>query len=121
MRIDFHCHTKAVKSGEKKTRNINAIDFKEAIKDARVRMVAITNHILLPGIELDTIGIKGEKGHIVIVYDDKDLDNFDNKVSKLLDGSTPDTFTVDIEKLIKFINDINCIVLAHYFGLVIIN
>lgn len=134
MRIDFHCHTKAVKSGEKKTRNINAIDFKDAIKDARVRMVAITNHnsfdrsqyddfykevnndfILLPGIELDTIGIKGEKGHIVVVYDDKDLDNFDNKVSKLLDGSTPDTFTVDIEKLINFINDINCIVLAHYF------
>lgn len=134
MRIDFHCHTKAVKSGEKKTRNINATDFKEAIKDARVKMVAVTNHnsfdrsqfdefynevnndfILLPGIELDTIGIKKEKGHIVIVYDDKDLDNFDNKVSKLLEGTSPDTFTIDIEKLIEFINDINCIVLAHYY------
>jgi len=134
MRIDFHCHTKAVKSGENKTRNINATDFKEAIKDARVKMVAITNHnsfdknqfdefykevnndfILLPGIELDTIGIKNEKGHIVIVYDDKDLNTFDNKVSKLLEGTNPDTFTIDIEKLIEFINNINCIVLAHYF------
>ena len=44
MRIDFHCHTKAVKSGENKTRNINTTDFKEAIKDARVKMFAITNH-----------------------------------------------------------------------------
>ena len=49
------------------------------------------------------------------MYDDKDLNTFDNKVSKLLEGTNPDTFTIDIEKLIEFINNINCIVLAHYF------
>lgn len=134
MRIDFHCHTKAVKSGEKETRNINAIDFKDTIKNAGVKIVAITNHnifdrkqfdefykevnnefILLPGIEVDTIGVKQDKGHIVIIYDDKDLDNFDAKVKELLNGSTPDDFTITIDKLIKFVNDINCIVLAHYY------
>lgn len=134
MRIDFHCHTRAVKSGEKETRNINAIDFKETIKNARVKIVAITNHnifdrkqfdefykevnndfILLPGIEVDTIGVKQDKGHIVIIYDDKDLDNFDAKVEELLNGSNPDDFTITIDELIKFVNDINCIVLAHYY------
>ena len=58
-------------------------------------MVAITNHnkfnkqefieyknsannefIVLPGIELDVEGLESERGHIVIVYDDRDIDCF---------------------------------------------
>ena len=134
MKIDFHCHTKAVKSGEKQTRNITAKDFKETVKNAGVKMVAITNHntfdriqfdefkkeianefILLPGIELDTIGINNETGHIVIVYDDTDVDNFNIKINRLLSNSSPDTFTISIDELIKLVNDINCIVLTHYY------
>ena len=134
MKIDFHCHTKAVKSGEKQTRNITAKDFKEAVKNAGVKMVAITNHntfdktqfdefenevaddfLLLPGIELDVIGLNGKNGHIVLVYDNTDLDNFNSKINTLLENTKPDTFTISLDNAINFINDINCIVLAHYY------
>lgn len=134
MKIDFHCHTKACKKGEKTTRNILAKDFKEIVLTAGVKMVAITNHnnfdriqfdefkkevgdefILLPGIELDVIGLNNENGHIVIVYDDTDLNNFNNKINNLLINSTPDNFKVNIIEAIDFINNLNCIVLAHYY------
>lgn len=134
MKIDFHCHTKAIKSGEKVTRNINASDFKKTINSANVKMVAITNHnyfnkeefsdfkkeingdfILLPGIELDVIGIDSDKGHVVLIYDDTDLDNFANKIQELLNDTHPNDFKIDADKLITFINDVNCIVMAHYY------
>ena len=133
MLIDFHCHTKATKSGEDKKRNIKSEDFKNAILNAQVKMVAITNHnefnkeefvkysdkvngdfILLPGIELDIKGIDDERGHVVIVYDNTDIDNFDLKIKKLLNGFTPDDVIIQIDDLIDFINDLNCIILAHY-------
>ena len=116
------------------TRNINAKEFKDAIKNAGVKMVAITNHntfykqqfdefydeihndfILLPGIELDTIGINKEKGHVVIIYDDKDVYNFQTKINEILGDSSPDNFSITINLLIDLINNIDCIVLAHYF------
>ena len=133
MLIDFHCHTKATKSGEDKKRNIKSEDCKNAILNAQVKMVAITNHnefnkeefvkysdkvngdfILLPGIELDIKGIDDERGHVVIVYDNTDIDNFDLKIKKLLNGFTPDDVIIQIDDLIDFINDLNCIILAHY-------
>ena len=134
MKIDFHCHTKAVKSGEKATRNISAKDFKETVKSAGVKMIAITNHntfdrvqfdqfkdeikddfILLPGIELDVIGLNKKVGHVVLVYDNTDLDNFDSKIHTVLGSSKPNNFTISLDDIISFINDINCIVLAHYY------
>lgn len=133
MLIDFHCHTKATKSGEDKKRNIKPEDFKNAILNAQVKMVAITNHnefnkeefikyskevnddfILLPGIELDIKGIDDERGHVVIVYDNTDIDNFDIKIKKFLNGFTPDDVLIQIDELIDFVNDLNCIILAHY-------
>ena len=133
MLIDFHCHTKATKSGEDKKRNIKPKDFKNAILNAQVKMVAITNHnefnkeefikysnevnddfILLPGIELDIKGIDDERGHVVIVYDNTDIDNFDLKIKKLINGFTPDDVLIQIDDLIDFVNDLNCIILAHY-------
>lgn len=134
MKIDFHCHTKAVKPGEKKTRNINAKEFKENIKSAGVKIVAITNHnifdkkqfdefyaevnnefILLPGIEVDVTGIKNERGHVVIVYDDKDVENFYIKVLELLKNFSTDTSAIEMEELISFINELDCVVLVHYY------
>lgn len=133
MLIDFHCHTKATKSGEDKKRNIKPEDFKNAILNAQVKMVAITNHndfnkqdfikyndvvnedfILLPGIELDVNGVDNERGHVVIVYDNADIDVFDLKIKKLLKELPPDEVLVSIDDLIAFANELNCIILAHY-------
>lgn len=133
MLVDFHCHTKATKRGEDKKRNIEPENFKNYILNAQVKMVAITNHnefdkqefdkynnevngdfILLPGIELDINGIDNERGHIVIIYDNTDINNFDLKIKKLLNDLNPDDVIIPIDDLINFINDLNCIVLAHY-------
>ena len=44
MRIDLHCHTKKIKSGDGKARNVTPTLFKEKIELADVKIVAITNH-----------------------------------------------------------------------------
>ena len=75
MRIDLHCHTKKVKTGDAYTRNVTKDKFFQKIIEARVEIVAITNHNqfdyeqykefkditagncdIWPGIELDILG-----------------------------------------------------------------
>ncbi len=133
MLIDFHCHTKATKKGEDNKRNIKPGDFKKAIVNAQIKIVAITNHnefikeeyelfskeagddfIVLPGIELDVDGLDGERGHVVVIYDDQDVNNFDTMINSIIKGVSPDKFSISIDSLIRLINDLNCIVLAHY-------
>lgn len=133
MLIDFHCHTKTTKSGEDERRNISPCDFRDAILNAQVKMVAITNHnefnkqefieyknsannefIVLPGIELDVEGLESERGHIVIVYDDSDIDSFELLINDYLNGKKPDDVILKIDDIIAIANKINCILLAHY-------
>ena len=133
MKVDFHCHTRATKDGESKSRNVSSENFKKSIINAGVKMVAITNHnefdrenydllhniagddfLVFPGIELDVNGIDKERGHVVIIYDDNDVDTFDLKVKEIINGMKPDNFSIDIDKLISFLNNINCIVMAHF-------
>ena len=42
MRIDLHCHTKKIKSGDGKARNVTPTLFKEKIELADVKIVAMT-------------------------------------------------------------------------------
>ena len=42
--IDFHCHTKITKSGENVRINIYPSNFRYAILNAQIKIVAITNH-----------------------------------------------------------------------------
>lgn len=75
MRIDLHCHTKKVKTGDAYTRNVTKDKFFQKIIEARVEIVAITNHNhfdyeqykefkdvtagncdIWPGVELDILG-----------------------------------------------------------------
>ena len=44
MRIDLHCHTKKVKTGDAYTRNVTKDKFFQKIIEAEVKIVAITNH-----------------------------------------------------------------------------
>ena len=50
MRIDLHCHTKKIKSGDGKARNVTPAPFKEKIEFADVKIVAM----LFEGDDLDT-------------------------------------------------------------------
>lgn len=44
MKIDLHCHTKQIKSGDGSGRNVTKELFCRKIFDADVKIVAITNH-----------------------------------------------------------------------------
>jgi ABC-type Mn2+/Zn2+ transport system ATPase subunit len=71
MKIDLHCHTKKLKTGDGTARNISPKDFAQKMLNNDVKVCAITNHnrflvdeydrilatesdfLILPGIELD--------------------------------------------------------------------
>ncbi len=135
MLIDFHCHTKATKTGERSSRNIPSIEFFcDQIKNAGVKMVAITNHnvfdyeqfremqkvagnsfVVLPGIEIDIIGISGEQGHVVFFYDDNEVERFNKKIGELLGGRDADSFAIGIDEFVSFANELSSgIIMAHY-------
>lgn len=44
MKIDLHCHTKQIKSGDGEGRNVTPELFREKVMNADVKIVAITNH-----------------------------------------------------------------------------
>ena len=91
MRIDLHCHTKKVKTGDAYTRNVTKDKFFQKVIEAEVKIVAITNHNqfdytqykefkdvtegycdIWPGVELDIIGKADQKGnckrgHLIVI------------------------------------------------------
>lgn len=133
MKIDLHCHTKAVKKDEPKSRNVSVKDFVDTLSDKGVRVVAITNHNCFdleqynaffnaaeekgiqvwPGIELD-LEVKDEKGHVIIVVDPKKAIEFKASIDELLKGKTPDDVLLKFENVIEKIRKFEAIVIAHY-------
>lgn len=134
MKIDLHCHTKAVKKGDSPNRTISAEDFKDKVNSVGVKIVGITNHncfdinqyeeflsivnddfMIWPGIELDVKGIKNEDGHVIVVSNPVDVSDFKTAVASLLNGSSPDDFSCSISRLLDFANSIDCLVIPHFF------
>lgn len=132
MKIDLHCHTKKTKSGDPDTRNVTKELFKETLLTNDIKICAITNHnhfdkkqydnfskysqdeiILFPGIELDVKGLH-RNGHIVVVVNPKQLDEFCTLTSKLINNIHPDNVLIKIDELLTYVNSLDCIVLAHY-------
>lgn len=134
MKIDLHCHTKATKKGDSKKRNIDAINFKNKVNSAGVKMVGIANHnvfdklqydefitevkndfMIWPGIELDVEGLDKEQGHVVIISNPSSVNLFKEKVDEILGNTPADAFNCSIDNLIKLVNSIDCIVMPHYY------
>lgn len=133
MKIDLHCHTKAIKSGEVRTRNVTTELFKEKVESADVKMLAVTNHnifdltqyeklrdsvkkhcLVLPGIELDVCSdIK--PWHLVIVCDDKKAKCFNSAVLSLTKGGNPDTDTFKLDDIITFFDPLEVIFIPHHY------
>ncbi|MBK1811646.1 hypothetical protein JHL18_13560 [Clostridium sp. YIM B02505] len=44
MIIELHCHTKKVKTGDAKTRNVDVKKFSTKVQESNVEIVRITNH-----------------------------------------------------------------------------
>ena len=134
MRVDFHCHTRKIKSGDPATREITPEDFVKVLANNQVQIAAITNHNafdlqqftdatllaekeniqIWPGIELD---IKGtvSNGHCIIISNPKCLNDFVGFANDL-NIDNPNTWMIEIAHLCTLIKRLDVIVIAHYGG-----
>ena len=131
MKIDIHCHTKKIRSGEPESRAATKEVFSKSIQDAEVDIVAITNHDVFdknqydefieyvgsnfqiwPGIELDT-SHNGNNFHLILVGDPDDVDMFDEKVKQLTNGKSGD-FTIELDNIISHFSGENILYIPHF-------
>lgn len=133
MKIDLHCHTKKCKQGDSSNRNINPVDFKNAIKAANVDIVAITNHNMFdlkqfdsfnkelgktgrlwPGVELDVYGSRKEsRWHMLVITSPLKKEQFDSALKQLLGNTSPDKVLVNVKDVFDCFRDIGVIFISH--------
>ena len=132
MKIDLHCHTKKVKSGDKETRNVSSQKFKEVMSSNLISICAITNHnkfdleqyyefakecsgvtSIWPGVELD-VDVNGEKGHMLIICNPDELQEFDTKIKNIIGTTNVDDFCISYIELFKELKTLDIIIIAHY-------
>lgn len=131
MRIDLHCHTKKIKSGDGKARNVTPALFKEKIELADVKIIAITNHNAFdyeqynvlketvngicqvwPGVEIDVLG--ETKYHLIIVTKPDEARSFSAAVDNLFEGDNLDTCTHTIEEVYECFSPFDAIYVPHF-------
>lgn len=132
MKIDLHCHTKKVKSGDKETRNVTAQKFKEVMSSNLISICAITNHnnfdlqqynefnnecsgitSIWPGVEFD-VDVNGEKGHMLIICNPDELQEFDTKINNIIGTTNVDDFCINYVELFNELKSLDVIIIAHY-------
>ena len=138
MRIDLHCHTKKVKTGDAYTRNVTKDKFFQKIIEARVEIVAITNHNhfdyeqykefkdvtagncdIWPGVELDILGKADQKGnckrgHLIVIANPKNAELFNAQVQKLIKDEDVNTFQIGVKKVYEIFEKCDCIYIPHF-------
>lgn len=133
MKVDFHCHTRNFKSGDGEKRNVTNEVFASKITSAGVEIVAITNHnafdkaqyndlkagvldscSVWPGVELDIGYGESKRYHLIVICNPKNLELFDQKVTALIDGFTPDTFLGKIDEVVNAFDSLDCIFMPHF-------
>lgn len=136
MLIDLHCHTRNIKSGDGNGREVTDDLFAKKIKSSGVEIVAITNHNIFddaqflrfkelvkddcklwPGVELDIgYGEDGNRYHLLVVCNPKNIDRFKTAVTDVTSKSTPEKFVGDIQDIVAKFEPLDCIFLPHYIG-----
>jgi predicted ATPase len=131
MKIDLHCHTRKIKSGDSCNRNVSFDDFVNKTKLANVSIVAITNHNFFdydqfvkfsktknvkvwPGIELDIVGKKGSS-HCIVIVNPKDVLDFKKICEEKINNQNPDTFNISIDDLVNSFDCLDAIYIVHYY------
>ena len=133
MKIDLHCHTKKTKNEESELRNVDIEKFKEKIELSEVKLLAITNHnrffkdnykelkeavkelcYVIPGIELDVEGINKSRGHIILIANPDDVDEFEERINQITKDFTPDNFIIGSHELYEKFKDMDIIYIAHF-------
>ena len=138
MKIDLHCHTKKVKTGDAYTRNVTEDKFFQKIIEAEVKIVAITNHNqfdydqykefkkitegycdIWPGVELDIIGKtdqtgNGKRGHLIVIANPKNVELFNDQVQELINDEDVDKFQISVKKVYETLGICDCIYIPHF-------
>lgn len=133
MKIDLHCHTKKTKNKESDLRNVSVKKFKEKVELSEVKFLAITNHncffkdnykelkeavkdlcYVIPGIELDVEGINKSKGHVILIANPDDVDDFEKRVNQITKDFTPNNFIIGSHELYEKFKDMDIIYIAHF-------
>ncbi len=131
MKIDIHTHTKKCKSGDAHTREITAKQFCEAVLATDVGVIAITNHNAFdlvqfrqiqasiggvqvwPGVELDIVE-NGVRGHLLVIVSPTVVEQFSDAVQLITKATTPDAFTMAVEKVLSCFDALKPLYVAHY-------
>ena len=140
MKIDLHCHTKKIKKGDPITRNVSADVFFEKIKNADVKIVAITNHNAFdieqyqefkdkvrdicdvwPGIELDAYGDQRKKDkpikfHLIIVANPNEAEKFYNVMKRFLKDFDVNNDSKHIKDICRALKKLDVLYIPHYMG-----
>lgn len=133
MKVDLHCHTLKVKSGDAVTRNVTVEVFAQKIMDADVKIVAITNHNTFdlaqyiqlrdavreycqvwPGVELDIFDDSKVHWHLIIVANPQNLSAFDEQASLLLKDANKDTVTFSMKEVVNCFSALDVLYIPHY-------
>lgn len=133
MLIDLHCHTKAIKRGDGKKRNVDAATFVSRVSRAGVGIVAITNHNafdldqynefvcaangafqIWPGVELDvTSGAEGSHWHMLVVCSPINAHVLDGIIKKLLSGLSPNDCLLKFSDVKAAFQGIDSLFISH--------
>ena len=138
MRIDLHCHTKKVKTGDAYTRNVTKDKFFQKVIEAEVKIIAITNHNqfdymqykefkdvtegycdIWPGVELDIIGKADQKGNckrgqLIVIANPKNVELFNTQVQELVNDEDVNTFQIGVKKVYETLGKCDCIYIPHF-------
>ena len=131
MLIDLHCHTKQIKKGDGKARNVTKELFRQKIEEADIKIVGITNHNAFcfdqykelkeavkeicqvwPGVEIDIIG--DPKYHLIVIANPSQVEEFDSRVKDLFNGLDVDTCLLDISDVCEAFKKLDVIYIAHF-------
>ena len=134
MKIDLHCHTKAIKKGDGLGRNVTPELFKSKIEDADIKIVAITNHnafdieqyrtlsnivsgscLVWPGVEIDVFERGSKRWHLIVVANPKEVEEFSAKVTELFNGKDLNECTQMLDDICNSFKEIDVIYIAHYY------
>ena len=132
MKIDLHCHTKQIKSGDGEKRNVTPEVFRKKIMDADVKIVAITNHnafdyeqyvvlrdvvsdicAVWPGVEIDIQGSNGKRYHLIVVANPEHAKDFSDRVNTLFCGLNLETCKLDLQQVYEGLKSCDVIYIAH--------
>ena len=133
MKIDLHCHTEKVKRGDSPRRNVDAPTFCQAVENAGVEIVAITNHNVFdlaqyeefstatigvcdvwPGVELDMRG--DHEWHLLVICNPSQAKDFSKSVVELVGNDGPETVSLEVGNVVAKFKCLDVLYIPHAHG-----